>query len=131
MVLTGVQVAWTALLFPLLLLLFLPMVAGLTWFFSALGVYFRDTQQIIVVLTTSLVFLAPIFYPSAIIPARYRWLLSLNPLTYIVESAQSVLLWRQLPSWQATCGYLLASCLVAWLGWITFQVTRRGFADVI
>jgi lipopolysaccharide transport system permease protein len=131
MLLTGVQIGWTALLFPVLMLAFLPMVAGLTWFFSALGVYFRDAQQIIVVLTTSLVFLAPIFYPRTNLPVRYRWVLSLNPMTYIVETAQSLLLWRHLPTWQATIGYCLASCVVAWLGWITFQVTRRGFADVI
>jgi lipopolysaccharide transport system permease protein len=131
MLLTGVQLGWTALLFPVLMLAFLPMVAGLTWLFSALGVYFRDVQQIIVVLTTALVFLAPIFYPRSNLPARYQWVLSLNPMTYIVETAQSLLLWKHLPTWHATLGYCLASCAVAWLGWVTFQVTRRGFADVI
>ncbi|TNY25749.1 ABC transporter permease [Fulvimonas soli] len=131
MFLTGASVPWTALLFPLLLLLFLPMLAGLTWLFAALGVYFRDAQQIIVVLTTSLVFLAPIFYPRSSLPARYQWLLSLNPLSYVVEGARSLLLWGEFPDWQATLGYLLVSCAVAWLGWSAFQVTRRGFADVI
>lgn len=131
MLMTGVQIGWTALLFPLLMLAFVPMVAGLVWLFSALGVYFRDVQQIIVVLTTALVFLAPIFYPRGNLPVKYQWLLSLNPLTYVVESAQSLLLWRQLPSWQSTLGYLLAACTVAWFGWVVFQVTRRGFADVI
>ena len=131
MVLTGAHIGWTALLFPVLMLFFLPMVAGLTWFFSALGVYFRDAQQIIVVLTTALVFLAPIFYPRGNLPVRYQWVLSLNPMTYVVESAQSLLLWGRLPTWQSTAGYILVACVVAWLGWVTFQVTRRGFADVI
>ena|SRR6187402_753819 len=131
MILTGTHIAATAVLFPLVMLVFLPMIAGVTWLFSALGVYFRDTQQIMTVMTMSLVFLAPIFYPRTSLPEQYRWVLSLNPLTFIVESARGVILWGQLPAWQDTVVYLLASLCVAWFGWLAFHATRRGFADVI
>jgi len=128
---TGTAVAPTAALFPVLLLMFLPMVAGVTWLFSALGVYFRDTQQIMQVLTTSLVFLAPIFYPRSSLPEQYRWLLSLNPLTYIVEAARDLVLWGHLPDMAASLAYLASSLIVAWFGWLVFNATRKGFADVI
>jgi lipopolysaccharide transport system permease protein len=128
---TGTAVAPTALLFPVVLLMFLPMVAGVTWLFSALGVYFRDTQQIMQVLTTSLVFLAPIFYPRSSLPEQYRWLLSLNPLTYVVESSRDLILWARLPDIASSAGYMAASLLVAWFGWLVFNATRKGFADVI
>jgi lipopolysaccharide transport system permease protein len=129
--LSGTHVAPTALAFPLLLVLFLPMVAGVTWLFAALGVYFRDTQQIMTVLSTSLVFLAPIFYPRNSLPEEYRWLLSLNPLTYMVESARGMILWNQWPAVDATLAYAGASCAMAWFGWLAFNTTRKGFADVI
>ncbi|NII08580.1 ABC transporter permease [Luteibacter anthropi] len=131
LVATGTHVASTAVLFPLALLLFLPMTAGVTWLFSALGVYFRDTQQIMMVLTTSLVFLAPIFYPRSSLPADYRWMLSLNPLTYVVETSRSLILWGQLPTLEDTLVYATVSLVVAWFGWLVFNATRKGFADVI
>jgi len=131
LVVTGTHVAPAAALFPVLLLVFLPMVAGVTWLFSALGVFFRDTQQIMTVLTTSLVFLAPIFYPRSSLPEQYRWLLSLNPLTFIVETARGLILWNQFPDPLGALTYVVASMLMAWFGWLVFHATRKGFADVI
>ncbi|MCV5863778.1 ABC transporter permease, partial [Escherichia coli] len=54
---------WTVLLAPLI---FLPMIiftVAALWFLSALGVYLRDIGQIIGIITTLLLFLAPVFYP--------------------------------------------------------------------
>lgn len=128
---TSTPIAWTAIGFPLLILLFLPMVAGLTWLLSALGVYFRDAQQIVGVLTMALVFLAPIFYSREALPEQYRWVLSLNPLTFVVESARGMLLWSQWPDIGSVLAYAAVSMGMAWLGWVAFQTTRKGFADVL
>lgn len=129
--LTSTPIAWTAVALPLLLLLFVPMLAGFAWLLSALGVYFRDAQQIVGVLTLALVFLSPIFYSRENIPESYRWLLSLNPLTFIVESARGLVLWSKWPDAGATAVYACVSMLVAWVGWVSFQTTRKGFSDVL
>lgn len=131
MVSTGTALSPTALLMPLTFLIFIPVVAGLSWFLAAMGVYFRDLQQIMAVLTTALVFLAPIFYPSTMLPEKMRWILTINPLTYVVEVARDLMLWGRLPSLTGLLAYLAVSLLVAWVGWMCFQLTRRGFADVI
>lgn len=131
MVLTGTSVHLTILLLPALFVMFLPIVAGLSWLLAAMGVYFRDLQQIMAVVTTALVFLAPIFYPRSMLPEQMRWVLSLNPLTFVVETARGLMLWGEVPSPWTVAGYMAVSLLVAWIGWAAFQLTRRGFADVI
>jgi len=131
MLATGTPIAPTALLLPVPFLVFIPMMAGLSWFLAAMGVYFRDLQQIMAVLTTAMVFLAPIFYPRTMLPENLRWVLAVNPLTYVVETARGLVLWGQLPSIGGLAAYLGVSLLVAWMGWVCFQLTRRGFADVI
>ena len=131
MLATGTPVPWTVVLLPLVFLLFVPMLAGFSWFLAAMGVFFRDLQQIVAVFSTALVFLAPVFYPRTMLPEEYRWLLLLNPLTFVVEAAHDVVLWGQLPDWRLTCVYAAASLAVAWGGWAVFQLTRRGFADVL
>lgn len=131
MALTGAGFHATILLLPLVFLVFVPMVVGLTWFLSAMGVFFRDLHQFVAVLSTALVFLAPIFYPRTMLSEKYQWMLYLNPLSFVVEAARDLVLWGQLPDWRLALGYLLASMVVAWLGWASFQLTRRGFADVL
>jgi len=122
---------WTAILFPLVIIPFLPFVAGVVWLFSSLGVFLRDLKQAMGIITAALMFLAPIFYPLEQIPPRYRDLLYLNPLTVIVQSTREVLIWGRMPNWSMLGLYALASCLFAWFAFAWFQRTRRGFADVL
>lgn len=131
MLATDTSIAVTAIFLPLLFLVFLPLLAGIVWLLAALGVFFRDLQQFMMVMSNALTFLAPVFYPRTMLPQQYRWLLSLNPLSFVVETGRDLFLWGGLPDWVALLGYASASILVSWGGWVFFQLTRRGFADVI
>lgn len=121
----------TAITFPLVLLPLLIATLGFSWLLAALGVYLRDVGQVIGVLTTVLLFLSPVLYPVAALPAVYQPWLRLNPLTYIIEESRNVLLFGQWPDAQSLVVALLISCAVAALGFAFFQKTRRGFADVL
>ncbi|HEY0198057.1 MAG TPA: ABC transporter permease [Rhodanobacter sp.] len=125
------SVPWTAVLFPIVVIVFLPFVVGTVWLLASLGVFLRDLKQAIGVITSILLFLAPVFYPKEQIPAAYRELLYLNPLTVIVESSQNVLVWGRMPHWGALGLYALASCLFAWFAFAWFERARKGFADVL
>lgn len=122
---------WTIVLFPLVVLAFLPFVAGTVWLLGSLGVFLRDLKQVIGVITPALMFLAPIFYPKDLISPQYRDLLYLNPLTVIVDASRDVLIWGRMPDWGLLGLYTLVSCLFAWFAFAWFERTRRGFADVL
>lgn len=121
----------TILLFPLLLSPFTLLILGLSWLLASLGVYLRDVAQVIGIFITALMFLTPIFYPLSAIPESYRFILYLNPLTYIVEQARDLLIFGKGIQWNSFGWLALISCLVAWLGFAWFQKTRKGFADVL
>lgn len=122
---------WTIVLFPIVVLPFLPFVVGTVWLLSSLGVFLRDLKQLTGIITAALMFLAPVFYPITRISPKYRDLLYLNPLTVIVEASRDVLVWGRMPNWELLGLYSIASCLFAWFGFVWFQRTRRGFADVL
>ncbi|MBM7132353.1 ABC transporter permease [Dyella mobilis] len=124
-------IPWTVVLFPIVLLCFVPFLVGIMWLFASLGVYLRDLKQAVGIITTALMFLAPIMYPMSVIPLRYQHFVLLNPLTVIVEASQDVLVWGKLPNWGLLGGYLLCSCVFAWLAFAWFERTRKGFADVL
>lgn len=122
---------WTAVFFPLILLPLLLATAGVAWVLSSLGVFVRDIAQTTGSLTTVLMFLSPVFYPVSALPKDYQIWLHLNPLTFIIEQARSVLIFGDAPDWISLVFVLAASLAFATGGFWWFQKTRKGFADVL
>ena len=75
--------------------------------------------------------LAPVFYPVTAVPEQFRPFIMANPLTFVIEQARDVLIWGNLPNWSGLGIYTLTAITVAWLGYLWFQKTRKGFADVL
>ncbi|MGH8556097.1 MAG: ABC transporter permease [Methylococcales bacterium] len=105
--------------------------AGCAWLLSATAVYFRDLGQVVGFLAKALLFFSPIFYPASSVPESFRWLLKINPLTYVIENIRAGLIRDELPEAQGYLIYFLISFTVAWIGYACFQKLRAGFADVI
>ncbi|MEB5836189.1 ABC transporter permease [Pantoea dispersa] len=121
----------SALLLPAVMLPLIILASGLSWMLASFGVYIRDIGQSITILTTILTFLSPIFYPASAVPAIIRPWLLLNPLTFIIEQVRNVLIWGVMPDFKGLVIYLICSAIVCWSGYIWFQKTRKGFADVL
>jgi lipopolysaccharide transport system permease protein len=121
----------TALWLPLVLLPLVPMMMGVAWLLAATGVFIRDIAQLTGIITMVLMFMAPVFYPISALPEQYRRWLYLNPITLIVEQARAVLFTGSQPDWVALALYMVVAISVAGAGFWWFQVTRKGFADVV
>lgn len=122
---------WSILLAPITIIPMVPLILGIGWILTSLGVYLRDIGQFIGIATTALLFLAPVFYPTTNLPAEYQFWINLNPITIPIEATRQVILFGQLPSWNALGIYTLVALLISWLGFYWFQKTRKGFADVL
>ncbi|MFZ1712744.1 MAG: ABC transporter permease [Nitrosomonas sp.] len=122
---------WTAVFTPLVLLPLIILTLGLAWILASLGVFLRDVGQTIGIVTTVMLFLAPVFYPVTALPEAIQPWLMANPLTFIIEQARAVLIWGKLPDWTGLGIYTAIAIVVAWAGYAWFQKTRKGFADVL
>lgn len=120
-----------ALLFPLVLLSFFPLLLGIGWLLSALGVVVRDLGQLMSMLSHALLFLTPIFYSIDAVPPLLQGALLLNPLTFVVEQLRLVLYFGQIPVWRALLVYFALSCLFAWAALVVFRRLRPKFADFV
>lgn len=121
----------TVLWLPLIILPFSLLTLGVAWFLAATGVFVRDIGQTTGLLTTVLVFLAPVFYPASALPEEYRPYLKLNPLTFVIEQARAVTIWGHAPDFVGLLLYSAIAFLVGICGFWWFQRTRAGFADVL
>jgi lipopolysaccharide transport system permease protein len=122
---------WTALYAPLTLLPLLPLTLGFGWILASLGVYLRDIAQVIGIVTTALLFLAPVFYPAIALPEVYQSIMYINPLTFPIEQTRAVIIFGESPNWTGLAIYMVISMTISCIGFWWFQKTRRGFADVI
>ena len=104
---------------------------GLSWFLASLGVFLRDVSQVTSIVTSTLMFLSPVFYPISSLSEEYQTLLLLNPLTPAIEMTRDVLVWGKQPDWMLLLLYTIVTGLVGCLGFAWFQRTRKGFADVL
>lgn len=121
----------TAILFPVVLFPLLMLTIGLAWALASLGVYLRDINQTVALITSVLLFLSPVFFPIDSLPAPLRPWMQLNPLTFIIEQSRAVLVWGHSPNWIGLMLYSVVAAVVAWMGFAWFQKTRQGFSDVL
>lgn len=118
----------------LLPLVYVPLVLftlGFAWFLSSLGIFIRDIGQIIPVLVQILFFVSPVFYSLDRVPNSLRFLVSLNPLSFILDSFRRVLIWNEFLDWRNWLIVTLVSAFIAILGYAWFSATKRAFSDVM
>jgi lipopolysaccharide transport system permease protein len=117
---------------------FLPLTSLLVMFtvsmsliLSALNVYYRDVKLAINFLIQIWFFATPVFYSIDRVPAKFKIILFLNPLTFVIENmrrclneGRAVVLWQffLMLAWNLA---LLALC------YRFFRTTEKRFADVI
>lgn len=121
----------TSFLLPLVMIPYVIILYAFTMFVAAVGVFFRDLNQLIALLVTLSMFLTPIFYPVDAVPAQFRTAMFLNPLTFIVEQARAVLLFGHTPNFFGLAAYFVAASMALAASYWLFQRLRRGFADVL
>ncbi len=121
----------TAFALPLVLLAFLPVLLGLGWFLSAIGVFVRDVGQMMSMVVSLIMFMSPVFYSVKSLSPDLQFWMNLNPLTLIIEQVRAVLLLGQWPDWASLGLYAVVASLFATLAGTFFQLTRKGFADVL
>jgi lipopolysaccharide transport system permease protein len=83
-----IQMVWL----PLFLLLAMVIAMGVGLWFSALFVMYRDMGYVMGFVPTLWMYISPVVYPSSMVPAKWRLIYSLNPMTGVIEGFRWALL---------------------------------------
>ena len=118
-------------LLPLYMVFIGLLAIGVGWFVSSLHVYLRDTAQVLAVVMTLWFWFTPIMIFEKQIPERFRWLIQLNPMSWLVRAYRERLLSAQWPPAQELAVLTAYSVVVFVAGGLFFRHLKRGFADVL
>lgn len=119
------------LLFPFVLIPLIFFTLGLSWFFSAIGVFIKDIQQIVSIIVLMIGYMTPVFYPVTFVPQKLRWIIYLNPLTYIVNFSRNLLIYGKIPEIDQFLLSIVSCYLVMMLGLLFFRKVKSEFSDML
>jgi lipopolysaccharide transport system permease protein len=127
-----VHVTWAvAMAVPIVVLAAL-LAIGVGMWLSAMNVKYRDIRYAIPFLVQIWMFTSPTIYPAAfMLPAKWQWLLRLNPLTGLIENFRAALFGNQPFDWTSLLTSLAITVVVLVYSAFSFRRMERHFADVI
>lgn len=122
-------VSWQVVFVPFLAGFTIIASLGMSYLFSALTVMYRDFRYLVPVLIQILMYISPVIYPVTLFPAKYRWLLGINPMAGVIDGFRSAILGK---AWDfpMLATSISSSLVFLLLGVAYFRHTERHFADI-
>lgn len=130
-VLSGIAPGWHLVLLPAFVALAAVSAVAVSTWTAALSVAYRDVRFVVPFVLQLWLFLTPVIYPPSLLPARWRWVLGVNPLAAVVAGFRWTVAGGPPPS-PATLvvsGAVTAAVLVS--GVVYFRRVEQFFADLI
>jgi ABC-type polysaccharide/polyol phosphate export permease len=115
---------------PVLLVIQLLLVIGLSTLLASLNVFFRDLGPLLEVAMMLMFYITPIIYPISRVPERFEWLMNINPMAPLIEAWRELFLYGSFPDvdiWPS----LLLTVVTLVLGVFLFRKLEGHFADAL
>jgi lipopolysaccharide transport system permease protein len=96
--LLGVQPDLHLLFLPAIILMEFLLIFSVSLLLASLNLKYRDFSQIWEIALQLGFFVSPIVYDESIVPPRYSFLYSLNPITRLIEATRALFFQHQLPN---------------------------------
>jgi ABC-type polysaccharide/polyol phosphate export permease len=125
----GRDLHWAALALPLIVVLQVLFILGLSYFMAVLGTYLPDLGEVMRPVIRGTFFLTPIIWTPDRLPESIRWVVDYNPLAYLVNAYREAVLFGNLPGTLSTVYFTLFSLALFVVGFALFNRLKGGFAD--
>ena len=119
------------LLLPAIVFLTLLLAAGVGYWLSSISVKYRDVQFALPFFIQLLMFVSPVIYPTDILSGNLQWLLSLNPLTGLINAHRAVLLGHVPVDYVGLGMSAVITIVIFASGVLYLRRTEKYFADLV
>lgn len=125
----GLGISKFIIFYPLVLLAQYVLLIAISLIVSSISVYVRDLQHLIGVAMQLLFYATPIVYASDTIPESFKWVLNLNPMTYIINGYRDIFYNQTMIDIIPILLLILISAGICVIGYIIFNKLQKGFAE--
>lgn len=131
LIFSGIGFSWYILFLPLIILAQYILSLGIVFITSAVDVYIRDAEYIINFFVNMLFYATPILYSADLFPAKFQWILNLNPMAVIINCYRDIFYYQSMPHIKSLLLVLAGACVLMWIGLKVFQKLEKGFAEEV
>ncbi len=124
----GVSIRPAILFLPVSILFLAFFTLGLGLAISTFAIYFPDVAEMYQVVITAWMYLTPIIYPESVLPAKYQWILHINPMYYLVKLWRLPLYDGKWPTWGDVWPAAVIGIVMLLVGWYIFTSKSDEFA---
>jgi ABC-type polysaccharide/polyol phosphate export permease len=122
---------WTVVLLPLIIVLQLVFILGLTYLMAIVGTYLPDIGEVLRPIVRGTFFITPILWPAERLPENLQFVADYNPLAYLVGAYRDLILYGELPGLMATIYFSLFATALFIGGFALFVWVKPRFADLL
>jgi len=115
---------------PVLVVVQFALIYGLTLIISMANAFFRDLEYLVAVLVSLLFWMTPIIYPLEMVPERFRWLLVMNPVTYLMQAWRD-LFFNNTINWHNISISVITAAAVLLAGLLVFKKLDKKLDEVL
>jgi ABC-type polysaccharide/polyol phosphate export permease len=119
----------TLLYMPVIVVLQVIFILGLTYIMAVLGTFLPDVAEVMRPVIRGMFFVTPILWPAGRLPDNLGWIENYNPLAYLVNAYRDLILNGTLPGALSTLYFTLFSVALFIFGFALFVRLRPRFAD--
>ena len=127
----NLQPSWGILLIPLLLFQCSFLGLGVGILMSSFTVKYRDLNFIYRFIISLWMYISPVVYPLSIIPEKWRYVLSFNPMVGIIETARQVLFGESTLDPIYIVNGLFSTLIMFFIGLLIFNRVEKHFLDTV
>lgn len=123
---------WNIVFLPLFLFMVFFLSIGLGLWFGALYVKYRDFRYIVPFMLQIGMFVSPVGFTSSIVPEKWKFLYSLNPMVGVIEGFRWCIIGKNSAIyWPGFLISIVFTIIIVLTGILYFRKNERIFADVI
>jgi len=124
---SGIAPSWSYLALPVLILIEMLFIAGVSMICAAVTPFFPDFRLILDTLMHLLIFLSGVFYNISDLSPRMQNIIRLNPIAALIEQFRGILLHGNWPIFQPLGFAFLESLIFITIGWLLIHKFNRYF----
>ena len=125
----GIGISKYIIFYPIILIAQYILLIGISLIVSSISVYVRDLQHLIGVAIQLLFYATPIVYAVEVIPDDFKWVLNINPMTYIINAYRDIFYNQSMIDVNSLLILIVISIFICVIGYLLFNKLQKGFAE--
>lgn len=127
----SVGISWHIIFIPFIALIQFVLILGIVLAFSAINLYIQDAEYIIQFILNMAFYATPVLYEAKTLPSLFQLVLSINPMTHILNAYRYVFMYHCMPDLSSLLVVAIIAMVVFFIGYKIFKKLERGFAEQI